>query len=119
MMGITILIPTIHQIIRNNITKIVFRKFRNWWKTFDRIKSGGVGGRGALNKLTNYKPLKLEGEITYSDLAAALWYMKNGKNPGYDGFTSDFFKHFWPDLGHFISRSLNFAYTDRRLNAEK
>ena len=36
--------------------------------------------------------------------------MKNGKSPSNDGFTSEFFKFFWSDLGHFILRSLNFAY---------
>ena len=36
--------------------------------------------------------------------------MKNCKSPGNDGFTSEFFKFFWSDIGVFISRSLNYAY---------
>ena len=62
------------------------------------------------NKLTNDESINLEGEITYTELATTLRNMKNGKRPGNDGFTTEFFKFFWPDLGHFILRSLNFAY---------
>ena len=62
------------------------------------------------NKLTNDESKNLDGEITYTELATALRNMKNGKSPGNEGFTTDFFKFFWPDLGHFILRSLNFAY---------
>ena len=62
------------------------------------------------NKLTNDESINLEGEITYTELATTLRNMKNGKSPGNDGFTAEFFKFFWPDLGHFILRSLNFAY---------
>ena len=36
--------------------------------------------------------------------------MKNCKSPGNDGFTSEFFKFFWSDVGVFILRSLNYAY---------
>jgi hypothetical protein len=28
--------------------------------------------------------------------------MKNGKNPGSDGFTVDFYKFFWKDIGAFF-----------------
>ena len=28
--------------------------------------------------------------------------MKNDKNPGSDGFTTDFFFNAWIDLGHYI-----------------
>ena len=33
--------------------------------------------------------------------------MKNDKSPGSDGFTVNFFKFFWKDIGPFIIRSLN------------
>ena len=36
--------------------------------------------------------------------------MKNDKSPGLDGFTVEFLKFFWIDLGNFILRSLNFGY---------
>ena len=36
--------------------------------------------------------------------------MNNNKNPGLDGFTVEFFKFFWVDIGQFTLRSLNFGY---------
>jgi hypothetical protein len=39
--------------------------------------------------------------------------MKNGKSPGSDGFTVDFYKFIWKDIGQFgafVFRSLYFGY---------
>ena len=36
--------------------------------------------------------------------------MKNNKSPGLDGFTVEFFKFFWIDIGHYILNSLNYGY---------
>ena len=36
--------------------------------------------------------------------------MKNGKSPGRDGFTCEFFKFFWNDIGDFVTRSINYSY---------
>jgi hypothetical protein len=36
--------------------------------------------------------------------------MKNNKSPGSDGFTADFFKFFWIDVGKFVFRSVNYMY---------
>ena len=42
--------------------------------------------------------------------------MKNSKSPGMDGFTAEFFKFFWVDLGKFILRSVNYAYKNDSLS---
>ncbi|KAJ8033044.1 hypothetical protein HOLleu_23168 [Holothuria leucospilota] len=36
--------------------------------------------------------------------------MKNNKSPGPDGFTVEFYKYFWNEIGQFLLRSLNFGY---------
>ena len=36
--------------------------------------------------------------------------MKNSKSPGNDGFTAEFFKFFWVNLGEYILKSINFSY---------
>lgn len=36
--------------------------------------------------------------------------MTSGKSPGSDGYTVDFYKFFWKDIGPFIYRSLHFGY---------
>ena len=43
------------------------------------------------NQLNDDEAQKLEGELTYEELTLALKNMKNSKNPGNDGFTTDFF----------------------------
>lgn len=53
---------------------------------------------------------KLEGIITREEAPAALKGMKNDKSSGTDGFSAEFFKFFWKDIGHFLIRSLNFGF---------
>ena len=52
----------------------------------------------------------MEGEITYSELTDAVKRMKNGKSPGSDGYTIEFFKFFWIDIGKFVYRSIKYGY---------
>ena len=42
--------------------------------------------------------------------------MKNEKSPGSDGYTSEFFKFFWKDLGKFVFRSINYGYNKGELS---
>ena len=49
----------------------------------------------------------LEGQITEQELLAALKTSENGKSPGSDGFTVDFYKFFWNDIKHFLLKSIN------------
>ncbi|MCG7892737.1 MAG: reverse transcriptase domain-containing protein, partial [Candidatus Thiodiazotropha endolucinida] len=62
------------------------------------------------NKLSDHDSEKLEGEINHRELGETLKNMKNGKSPGQDGFTVEFFKFFWIDIGYFVLRSLNYGY---------
>ena len=36
--------------------------------------------------------------------------MINNKSPGLDGFTVEFFKFYWIDIGYYILNSLNYGY---------
>ena len=62
------------------------------------------------SKLSDKESQELESEITYTELTSALRNMNNNKSPGLDGFTVEFFKFFWVDIGQFTLRSLNFGY---------
>ena len=42
--------------------------------------------------------------------------MKNNKSPGIDGFTAEFYKFFWNNLGVYLVRSLNYAYITENLS---
>ena len=36
--------------------------------------------------------------------------MSNDKSPGSTGFSAEFFRVFWKELGHFIVRSINYGF---------
>ena len=56
-----------------------------------------------------------EGYITEEELNKALRSMESNKSPGFDGITTDFYKHFWPILGQELANILNFAYDNGSL----
>ena len=62
------------------------------------------------SKLSDKESQEFEGEITYTELTSALRNMNNNKSPGLDGFTVEFFKFFWVNIGQFTLHSLNFGY---------
>jgi hypothetical protein len=63
-----------------------------------------------ISKLKQDKKLDLhvEGELTPQKNLSALKLMKNGKSPGMDGFTTEFYKFFWKDINPFLIRSSTF-----------
>ena len=69
-----------------------------------------------IPKLTENQKQSLEGEISLPELTSALKRMKNNKSPGSDGFTADFFKFFWIDVGKFVFRSVNYGYQQRKMS---
>ena len=63
-----------------------------------------------INKVTEKDNLKIQGEITNSEALYVLKKMKNNKSPGSDGYTVEFFKIFWAEIGDFTIRSINEGY---------
>ena len=50
----------------------------------------------------------------------ALRVLSNGKAPGNDGLTADFYKGFWDLLGHQLTDALNYSYQHGELsNSQK
>ena len=74
-----------------------------------------------LPKLNENEKDALEGYLTLNEIASSLKNMKNGKSPGTDGMTVDFFKFFWKNLGHFVLRSLNEGFDKKKIvnNSER
>ena len=66
--------------------------------------------------LTLQEKTSLEGEITLAEASLALRNMKNYKSPGSDGFTAEFLKFFWLQLGSFVVRSLNDGFRKGELS---
>jgi hypothetical protein len=53
----------------------------------------------------------MEGKLTYNEMLKSLKKMNNNTSPGNDGFTAEFFKFFWIDIGTLLVRSINYAYS--------
>ena len=63
-----------------------------------------------INKLSNEESSMLEVLIIYEEASNTLKNMKNDKSPGSSGFTTEFFKVYWGEVGHFVVRSLNYDF---------
>ena len=61
-------------------------------------------------KLSDEEAQPMEGKITYEEAGTVLKNMKNNKSPGSDGYTVEFFKFFWKDLGHYLIRAIHFNF---------
>ena len=84
-----------------NITKNLFKK---------NVSISGLERESFLNSiaLPNLKSKIFdicEGEITEKDLITALESMPNGKSPGHDGLTKEFYEHFCDDLRFYFINS--------------
>ena len=62
-----------------------------------------------LNKLSDEQRLQAEGELDERECLNALKNVKNGKSPGLDGYTIEFYNFFWNDLKKFIVSSFNYS----------
>lgn len=64
-----------------------------------------------IPKLSFDEQSSIEGALTLSELLNSLKRMANNTSPGNDGFTVEFFKFFWIDIGTFLLRSINYSYS--------
>ena len=60
-----------------------------------------------------------EAYITEQEILQSIKAMKNGKSPGTDGFTSEFYKFFWIDIKDILLESLQYALDNNQLSIEQ
>ena len=53
----------------------------------------------------------MEGPITYEEASKVLFNKPNHKSPGTDGYSAEFYKFFWKDLGHLFVKSINYGFS--------
>ena len=70
----------------------------------------------SMNTLTENQANKLEELLNLSEISLTLKSMKSVKSPGLSGFSAEFFKVFWKQLGNFVLRSLNYGYMKDELS---
>ena len=69
-----------------------------------------------MNTLTENQANKLEGLLNLSEISLTFKSMKSGKSLGLSGFSAEFFKVFWKQIGNFVLRSLNYGYMKGELS---
>ena len=60
-----------------------------------------------------------EGLITENECIKALKNMQNGKSPGCDGFSVEFYKVFWKNIKELFIESINTAYESGKLSFDQ
>ena len=67
-----------------------------------------------LTPLNEDQSKKCEGSLTEQECYQALKHMDNGKSPGSDGFTCEFYKFFWDYVKQNFITSINYAWLRKR-----
>ena len=63
-----------------------------------------------IPKLRDELQMICEGVLLNNECLQALSKLPNGKSPGEDGLTAEFYKKFWPLLGQLMTDCFNFSY---------
>ena len=69
-----------------------------------------------LTPLNEDQSKKCEGFLTEQECYQALKHMDNGKSPGSDGFTCEFYKFFWDYVKQNVIASINYGFEKRQLS---
>ena len=86
-------------------------------KEVDEVDLEDILNFDDIKKLSENQKNNLEGKITLNEAFQALKNMANNKSPGSDGFTVEFFKFFWKDIGELLLRSINYGYRKGELSS--
>ena len=69
-----------------------------------------------LPKLNDTEKIDLEGKITTEEIIYVIKKSKNNKSPGPDGFSNEFYKIFWPELGQWMTKLFDNYRETNKLN---
>ena len=58
-----------------------------------------------IPKLNETERKDCDAHLSLVEIGKALKQLKNDKSPGNDGFTTNFYKFFWPDIKHLLFES--------------
>ena len=65
------------------------------------------------------KKVFCEGKLTLNECWNALSSVKNGKSPGNDGFTKEFYITFFGELGPLLLKTFNYSFEKGQLSASQ
>ena len=104
----------------DSINSIVNHFYKNLYSSKeDEIENVDLNKRlkGDTPKLSEHEAINLEGDINLEEAAKVFNSMKNNKSPGFTGFTVEFLKFFWIDLGVFLVKSINSGFSIKELSS--
>ena len=73
----------------------------------------------ATPKISEHEKQSCEGAISLEEIGLAMKQLDNGKSPGSDGFTTDFYKKNWLTIKETVLDSLNYAYQLGKLSIDQ
>ncbi|KAL9978010.1 hypothetical protein ACROYT_G015484 [Oculina patagonica] len=76
-------------------------------------------GNPDIPKLDKEMQMKCEGKLTFNECYPSLLSFQNGKAPGNDGLTVEFYKAFWPVIGNLVVGCLNAAHEHGELSTSQ
>ena len=98
----------------------ILKEVHNFYKNLYSIKGVEDIDLEYLKKeailLTDNETEGIKGEIVLSEAITVLRNMKNNKSPGPDGYTTEFYKFFFNDIGKFLIRSFNESFLNGSLS---
>ena len=80
-----------------------------------KVKTKGKNIDSFLSKinvpqLSDTEKTVCDSPLCMAEIASALKELKNDKTPGNDGFTTNFYKFFWPDIKNLLFATYNYSY---------
>jgi hypothetical protein len=72
-----------------------------------------------IPKISEEDRNQCETEVSESEILASLKVMKNGKSPGSDGLTTEFYKFFWRDIKVPLVESIRYSLIKGELSIEQ
>ena len=85
-------------------------------RNIEKVDLNNIFSKYNIPKLSESQQEQLEGSLTYDECLNTLKNMKHNKSPGNSGFTVEFYKVFWKDIGYFLIRSLNRVFLKGELS---
>ena len=104
--------------------KTIFEEEKTFYKSLystrnvnpNNSKFDAFFNNNLLTPLNEEQSKKCEGVLTEQECYQALKHMDNGKSPGSDGFTCEFYKFFWDYLKQNVTESINYDFAKRQLS---
>ena len=120
---------TIHTLTKDNLDTIsepqdLLKETHNFYKALFTAEACDECARNQffncdIPRLPEKARESCEGVITERELNNAVKAMENNKSPGFDGLTTNFYKHFWPLFGAELTRVYNYSFNNGLLTVSQ